>query len=475
MAKKKLLEKGKCGADAYYMLSPVHDGLLLTVNGKGSMYNYDPDNLPPYYEYRESVTELKITLGVRSVGDYAFKDFVNLRKVSLIRTLTFIGTYAFGNCTSLKKIELPDRISILGPKAFEGCTALEELHLPCTLRSIDFKCFNHIDEIASISFDGSREEWLRNVRISSSALGNAAVRGGNITFNPESSRFVPMLSKAADAIEKGGDGRMYVIAPNLTVPGLKKKSGDCTLIVFPNGKTMMIDAGVDDASDHVINMLSALRISKLDYFVISHAHRDHFGGAYAALRYIIKEKKGSVVDFLYSGYTSRKQSELKLYEFLQLNITGSFTAVKAGDVINVGDVVIDIFNPDEEVLVFDDTGDGNVNNTSVGMKFTYGESTYLTAGDLYADRELYLAEHAGDVLRSDTMKVNHHAAYTSSTEAWFRAVSPKIVISEEDGSIWSVFDERLKAAKIRNYKVSECGLCILSFDDKRKYKVDTEF
>jgi beta-lactamase superfamily II metal-dependent hydrolase len=59
----------------------------------------------------------------------------------------------------------------------------------------------------------------------------------------------------------------------------KVGSGDSSLIVFPTGKTMLIDTGVSARTDDtVIPFLQRHGITRLDYFMGTHIHPDHTGG-----------------------------------------------------------------------------------------------------------------------------------------------------------------------------------------------------
>ena len=57
------------------------------------------------------------------------------------------------------------------------------------------------------------------------------------------------------------------------------QSGDCALVIFPNGKTMMIDTGKEKQFTTVVApFLARHNITHLDYFVNSHPHGDHIEG-----------------------------------------------------------------------------------------------------------------------------------------------------------------------------------------------------
>src|SRR6185369_11274746 len=56
-------------------------------------------------------------------------------------------------------------------------------------------------------------------------------------------------------------------------------NGDAILISAPNGKTVLIDAGDTTKGKAVVDALKRYNIQQLDYFIATHPHPDHIGGA----------------------------------------------------------------------------------------------------------------------------------------------------------------------------------------------------
>lgn len=55
--------------------------------------------------------------------------------------------------------------------------------------------------------------------------------------------------------------------------------GDSILIVSPTGKTVLIDAGDAGKGKVILEALKRYKIEKIDYFIATHPHPDHIGGA----------------------------------------------------------------------------------------------------------------------------------------------------------------------------------------------------
>src|SRR5258705_2977119 len=55
--------------------------------------------------------------------------------------------------------------------------------------------------------------------------------------------------------------------------------GDSILIVSPGGKSVLIDAGDTGKGKVIIEALKRYNVQQLDYFIATHPHPDHIGGA----------------------------------------------------------------------------------------------------------------------------------------------------------------------------------------------------
>lgn len=204
--------------------------------------------------------------------------------------------------------------------------------------------------------------------------------------------------------------------------------GDAALVEFPTGKTMLIDAGPKsaeyDAGERIVTPFLLRRgIAKLDYVVASHPHADHIGG----LPYVFP--RFDVGELIESGQPARDPIYL---DYMQAARDGNCrqTRARAG----LQPIVIDgarwyFIYPTETIIDADTThADQNLNNTSVVVKLTYGETSILFAGDTERDAEEEMVKMFGSVLRSSILKVGHHGSNTSSSQEFLDAVNPTYAI-----------------------------------------------
>ncbi len=469
-----LVARGSCGADLSYKIEKKGTETVLTVSGSGAMTDWFDGSETPFAPYRDVVTDIVIEDGVTSVGDFAFIKFSALTAVEIPGTVTVIGCRAFDSCIALKELILPEGTEVISPKCFEKCVSLETVVFPSTLRAIDFKAFRCCDAISSVTYRGTEMQWKHNVRISTSSLGNAPILNADISFAAVSAKYCAMMRGIADIIAAGGDGKLHIVAPDLTVPNVKEKSGDCMLFVFPNGTTMLTDCGAPSTVERIMTFIGALNIKKLDYFVLSHPHSDHLGCWEAVTRHFCENGGEGIGTYLYSGFV-HKTAEAELSAYLAAHGTVMRRDVRAGDKLVIDGVDIEILNPAEEDMLAEDHSDKTVNDISVTMKLTYGKSTVLTSGDLYAQKEQQMVAKYGDKLQSDIMKCNHHGCFTSTTEEWLDTVRPKVAFSLCDDVVCTRISERFEKRGLTNYKVSECGLIAITVGANADYLVETEY
>ena len=238
-------------------------------------------------------------------------------------------------------------------------------------------------------------------------------------------------TRYADVFDVSNDaGKLTIRFLWLGEQTAKDKPGDCMILTSPEGKVMVLDAGHPDASQYVVDALSAMGVTKIDYLVASHPHIDHIGGFPRLIEnYEIGALYTSALTYESSSYYNAYLASAKA-NGLEHIILGESDVLMFGD-----EVKIEVFNPPHEIAYPDGYPANStqfVNNQSLTLKLTYGDSTIMLAGDLYTGGEKEIVERYGEALDCDVMKANHHGANTSSSSKWRKAVSPQITFITSD-------------------------------------------
>ncbi|MFA5146220.1 MAG: DNA internalization-related competence protein ComEC/Rec2 [Candidatus Omnitrophota bacterium] len=217
--------------------------------------------------------------------------------------------------------------------------------------------------------------------------------------------------------------------------------GDSTLIELPRGGVFLVDGGsggeekFDIGKRVIAPYLWNKKIRRIDAIVVSHLHEDHLGG----IIYLMQNfKVGCVID---NGAVPERDKWLYLrYAEIVKAKRIPRVIVGSGDEIDLpGPVRIFVLNPKKEKAVFDS------NDNSIVLKIVYGASSVLLCGDVTEKGISDLVSY-GDLLRSDILKVPHHAGFPGSENIFrifFKAVSPGVAIISVGNSV--KFKERLNS------------------------------
>lgn len=94
--------------------------------------------------------------------NFLFSIYIQLHSIpttfKLPNNIKYIGEFAFAH-SSLKEIELPDSIFSIGRSAFLD-TSITTLRLPRSVEMIDTGAFNGCDDLKTIFYEGTEEEFL---------------------------------------------------------------------------------------------------------------------------------------------------------------------------------------------------------------------------------------------------------------------------------------------------------------------------
>ncbi len=203
---------------------------------------------------------------------------------------------------------------------------------------------------------------------------------------------------------------IQTIPPNssFSIQFIDVGQADASLIQCDN-HYMMIDGGNSEDSNTIYTVLKRNNINNLDIIVNSHAHEDHVGGLSGALTYATCDTILSPTDnFDSKAFENFKELADKNNGIIIPNINDEYS---------LGSAKIKILSLN--------IGEGN--DSSIVLKITYGNTSFLFTGDAEIPSEQYLLSNNADI-KANVLKVGHHGSSTSTSKEFLEEVNPEYAI-----------------------------------------------
>ncbi|MGE4518804.1 MAG: DNA internalization-related competence protein ComEC/Rec2 [Desulfobacteraceae bacterium] len=230
--------------------------------------------------------------------------------------------------------------------------------------------------------------------------------------------------------------------------------GNSTLIVFPGGKTVLVDSGGFPGSDFdtgryiIAPYLLKNKIKTIDVCISTHGDYDHYSGFF----YIMERFK--INKFVFNNTLENSGGYKKLIS----------NAEKKGIVlkpqkIDMGKGSIDFLQQKE---LFDNENDNSL-LTSVkinNVKILFTGDLYIKGQDCYKDEEF--------IKNSDIFMVPHHGSVHSLNRDFIKAASPGLAVIS--GSFRNYEKTQKKVEKI----YEDLGIKVYNINDKGAFVADTE-
>lgn len=248
------------------------------------------------------------------------------------------------------------------------------------------------------------------------------------------------LVDASDQLAPSGNLRVYV---------LDVGQGDSLLVISPQGKTILIDAGSIEAEDTLITSLRKHSVRQIDLLIATHPHDDHIGGMKKVFD-TFRVKK-----FLDSGQTYGSSMYEKLLREIQENKTPYIKAVRGQSIEVEPEVVFDVYGPPSPLFTESDVEQGHdlLHANAIVLRLKYGSFSMLFASDIVVETEDSLLASAARV-SANVLKIGLHGSPQGTSNKFLTAVNPKFAIistgrNNPYGNPSALILDRLKSANIK--------------------------
>jgi beta-lactamase superfamily II metal-dependent hydrolase len=264
-------------------------------------------------------------------------------------------------------------------------------------------------------------------------------------------------------------------------------NGDSILISSPAGKTVLIDAGDTTKGKAVVEALKRNNIQQLDYFIATHPHPDHIGGAtevFKAVKILNVIDNGQPPSVPAQATPTPKQKQpapkpsparrstkstslSQFYDDYKAAVSASgarYETAKPGTKVDLGGgALLTILAPSEPFFTKDrmTTGGNEANANSIMARLDYGSFSMLLAGDAEEQTEHRLLTKEID-LQTKVLKVSHHGSKYASSKDFLNRVKPQVAIVS--CGAWNRYGhpsqavlDRLKAVNVKLYRTDLQG------------------
>ncbi len=216
-----------------------------------------------------------------------------------------------------------------------------------------------------------------------------------------------------------GENERVVSTDSITVYFFDVGQADCSLALFPDGKTMLIDAGNRADGDLIVGYLNKLSINTIDYFVLTHPHEDHIGGAEDIFKNL------DILTVCLPNLPTEYEPDTGIYKDVNAAIEKEgcrILKLNASTVIAKTDSYeITALSPCDNAVYSD------MNDWSLSLLVDCFTTAILFTGDCEKPSETDMLS-LNINLDADILKVGHHGSENSSSEDFLKAVTPQASI-----------------------------------------------
>jgi competence protein ComEC len=190
--------------------------------------------------------------------------------------------------------------------------------------------------------------------------------------------------------------------------------GDAIFIETPWRRQILVDGGPSAKILAKLGSQMSFFDDYIDIIILTHPDTDHVSGLVDVLK---RYRAGLIIQPDASKNLAEYQEILRIAEKKKI----PFLTARAGQIIKFGDgSLAEILWPPADGRSADTS---NSNKSSIVSRFSYGQKTFLFAGDTEEREERSLLAVGGN-FKSDILKIGHHGSKNASSERFLAAVRP---------------------------------------------------
>lgn len=178
-----------------------------------------------------SLTEVSVPGSVETIGDYAFQNCSQLKKVTIAKGVRRIGAGVFMDCSSLTDINIPEGVETVEASTFEECTKLESIVIPRSVTEIGDHAFMGCSGLRNVTLN----EGLLRIELEAfhSCRSLTDIDIPSTVDELDGSAFA--FCSSLENITVGNGSSTYV-----SVDGMVYSSDMTSLIICPPGRTSAV-------------------------------------------------------------------------------------------------------------------------------------------------------------------------------------------------------------------------------------------
>lgn len=239
----------------------------------------------------------------------------------------------------------------------------------------------------------------------------------------QDSSVVSTVSKAESS--EDSEKKVEAVKRNgLEIKYIDVGQGNSTLVMLPDGKNLLIDAGSKENGDKLVSYLKNEKIEKIDYLIATNADVNDIGGMPSVIENfdIGRVYAPNIEDIIDAYETEKNVSEVykSFTEALSAKKLVKLDASSGTHVYFSLSLTVDIISPNDSAY-------SDLNNYSTAVLLKYGQQKFIFMSDAENYSEQEIIDNGIDIT-SDVIMIGNHGSSAASGKSFIKAVAPKYAV-----------------------------------------------